>query len=509
MLAFRAFQYGSTSRPMATPVSQQTIVRPPLPNSVQCKRSMGYGFVSMPTTPEFTAYLSGLNSANKFPQYKHIKMQKQDPMIYNILQKETQRQKTNLELIASENFTSAAVLEANGSLFTNKYSEGQIGKRYYGGAEYIDELETECKKRALKLYGLDPEKWGVNVQALSGSPANMAVYTGLLNPGDRIMGMSLPSGGHISHAGILNGKKISASAIYFQGSHYEVNPETGLLDYDDIQKRVSEFKPHLLLIGGSAYTRDYDYGRMREIADSVGAILHSDMAHISGLVATKEANSPFDHCDVVTTTTHKTLRGPRSALIFAKKELIERIDFAVFPLLQGGPHNHQIAAVAVALGEAMRPEFREYIRQVKTNAVVLSETLQKLGYEIVTGGTDNHIVLVNVRAAGITGSKVEKLLEHVNISVNKNTIPGDTSAMNPGGIRLGTPAMTTRGLKEEDFVKVAMFIDRAIKIGLEIQKTSGKMLKDFVANMNNKELDDLKKEITEYCEGFPLPGFDK
>ena len=293
-----------------------------------------------------------------------------DPELADMIDGEDQRQRHGLELIASENFASQAVRDVLGSCLTNKYSEGGVGRRYYGGNEFIDQIETLCMDRALALYNLDPKEWGVNVQPYSGSPANFAVYTGLLKPHDRIMGLDLPSGGHLTHGFQTAKKKVSATSVYFESMPYVVSSETGYIDYDEMERRANMFLPKLLIGGGSAYPREWDYARMRKIADSVGALLMVDMAHISGLVAGRVARNPFEYADVVTSTTHKTLRGPRSGMIFAKQEYMDQINAAVFPSLQGGPHNHQIGGLAVALKEASQPEFVAYIKQVVANAQV-------------------------------------------------------------------------------------------------------------------------------------------
>lgn len=411
-------------------------------------------------------------------------LQNCDSEIYDLIQKERDRQNYSLELIASENFTSSAVMEANGSILTNKYSEGQPGKRYYGGNEFIDEIENLCKDRALKLFKLKKKDWSVNVQSYSGSTANFSVYTALLKPGDTIMGLDLPSGGHLTHGyQVKTGgtiKKISSSAIYFNSHSYKIDPITGVIDYDVLQTQCNQVKPKLLICGASAYPRDWDYQRLAVIAKSCNAYLMADMAHISGLVATHEANNPFEYCDIVTTTTHKTLRGPRAGLIFSKKELSNAVDFAVFPSNQGGPHNNTIAAIAVCLKEADTPEFKDYIKNVKCNSKVLCSELTSYGYTIATGGTDNHLLLWDLRPLKLTGSKMEKICDYLNITLNKNSLHGDTSAMNPGGVRIGTAALTTRNFKDTDFVIIAELLHEACKLALEIQSTmESKSLKEF------------------------------
>merc|ERR1711904_83722 len=354
-------------------------------------------------------------------------------------------------------------------------------------------------------------EWGVNVQPYSGSPANFAVYTALLEPHSRIMGLDLPSGGHGTHGYYTAKKKISATSMYFESFPYKVHPETGLIDFDELRKNALVFRPQMIIAGSSAYPRTLDFSKFRAIADECGALLMADIAHISGLVATGQHPSPFEHCDVVTTTTHKSLRGPRSGMIFYKysnkiPDVKDRIDMAVFPALQGGPHNHQIGALAVQLKEVATPAFKEYSRNIINNAQALAKRLMEKGHKIATDGTDNHLVLLDVRPHGLTGSKVEKVCELMAISVNRNAVHGDVSALSPGGVRIGSPAMTTRGCNEEDFRKISGFIDQAIKICLEVQGAKGKKLKDFENGLaENAEIKKLKSEVEAWASKFGYP----
>ncbi|RYP04788.1 hypothetical protein DL764_004241 [Monosporascus ibericus] len=449
-----------------------------------------------------------------------------DPEVAEIMKKEIQRQRESIILIASENVTSRAVFDALGSPMSNKYSEGLPGARYYGGNQHIDEIELLCQKRALEAFHLDPEQWGVNVQTLSGSPANLQVYQALMPPHGRLMGLDLPHGGHLSHGYQTPAKKISAVSTYFDTMPYRVDIDTGIIDYDRLEENAQLFRPKVLVAGTSAYCREIDYARMRKIADSVGAYLVVDMAHISGLIAAEVIKSPFPHADIVTTTTHKSLRGPRGAMIFFRKgvrstdpktgkqtmyDLENPINFSVFPGHQGGPHNHTITALAVALKQAQNPEFKVYQQKVVLNAKTLENKFKELGYKLVSDGTDSHMVLMDLRPQALDGARVEAVLEQINIACNKNSIPGDKSALTPCGIRIGTPAMTSRGFGEKEFERVAEYIDQSIKLCKEIQGSLPKeanKLKDFKAKVASGEvakLNDLKKEISSWCSSFPLP----
>lgn len=387
-----------------------------------------------------------------------------DKEISKLIVEEKKRQKGVVNLIASENYVSEDVLSALGSVLVNKYAEGYPGERYYGGNEIVDKVENLCIKRALKLFGLggSTAKWSVNVQSYSGSPANFAVYSALVPLGGKIMGMELSSGGHLTH-----GHKVSFTGKFWKQVPYSVDKKTERLDYDELSKIAKREKPDIIVCGFTAYSRKIDFKKFREIADSCGAYLMVDMSHIAGLVAGGVHPSPFKYADVVTTTTHKTLRGPRSALIFSREELSGKINKAVFPGLQGGPHLNQIAAVAVCLKEADSPAFKKYAKQIVKNAKVLADELEKRGFRIISGGTDNHLLLVDVwrGGKGVGGAEASDRLEKEGIIVNKNTIPFDTrSPFNPSGLRLGTAAETTCGAKEEDMKKIAEKIARILSV---------------------------------------------
>lgn len=449
----------------------------------------------------------------------------------------------------------------------DKYSEGYPGARYYGGNEFIDQSERLCQQRALEAYDLDPSQWGVNVQgsqlpasmlcrvfwrqdrrntdkhlssALSGAPANLYVYSALMNTHDRLMGLDLPHGGHLSHGYQTPTKKISAISKYFETVPYKLEESTGCIDYDKLEDMASIYRPKIIVAGASAYSRLIDYKRMREICDKVNAYLLADMAHISGLVAAKVMPSPFAYADIVTTTSHKSLRGPRGAMIFFRKgvrrerpnkedemyDLEGPINSSVFPGHQGGPHNHTITALAVALKQAQSPEFRAYQTQVLANAKALAHRLGSpkeeggLGYKLVGGGTENHLILADLKPQGIDGSRVERVLELVGVAANKNTVPGDRSALVPGGLRIGTPAMTTRGFGEEDFSRVGDIIDRAVTIAMRIDKAAKKaatergekkpgLLRIFNAHIGNGDSDpeivQLRSEVSDWVGTYPLP----
>ncbi|TSA33927.1 MAG: aminotransferase class I/II-fold pyridoxal phosphate-dependent enzyme [Verrucomicrobiaceae bacterium] len=403
-----------------------------------------------------------------------------DPQIAEAIAHEHGRQFEHIELIASENFTSRAVMEAQGSCLTNKYAEGYPGRRWYGGCEFVDVVETLAIERAKKLFGADH----VNVQPHSGSQANMAVYFSVLTPGDRILTMDLAHGGHLTH-----GHKANFSGKLYEVHHYGVSRDTEMIDYDALERQAAEVKPKMITAGASAYPRTIDFARMRAIADSVGAYLFVDMAHIAGLVAGGAHPSPVPHAHFVTTTTHKSLRGPRAGLVLCKEEFAKKVDSQTFPGVQGGPLMHVIAAKAVCLLEALKPEFKDYARQVVSNAKALSAQLARLGYRIVSGGTDNHVMLVDLRPRGINGVEAQTTLDKAAITVNKNAIPFDTEPISKtGGIRVGTPAMTTRGLGEEDMMQVADFIHSALEV-----------------RNDEAALAALRKKVTGFTAKFPLP----
>lgn len=404
---------------------------------------------------------------------------KQDPNVKAVIDQELMRQRDKLEMIASENIVSQAVMEAQGSVLTNKYAEGYPGKRYYGGCEHVDVVETLAIERAKRLFGAEH----ANVQPHSGSQANFAVYFAMLKPGDTIVGMNLSHGGHLTH-----GSPVNVSGTYFNVVPYGVNAETQQIDYDEFRKIVLEAKPKLIIAGGSAYSRQIDFKKMADVAHEVGAIFMVDMAHFAGLVAAGLHPNPVEYADIVTTTTHKTLRGPRGGMILCKEEYAKAIDKAVFPGIQGGPLMHVIAAKAVALGEALQPEFKEYAEQVIKNAKVLAAELMAKGLTIVSGGTDTHVMLVDVRNTGLTGKEAEHLLDEIGITANKNTIPFDpASPFVTSGVRLGTPALTTRGLKEDDMKEIADIIATVLQNPEDTAKHQ-----------------DAAKRVAALCKKYPL-----
>ena len=406
-------------------------------------------------------------------------LEKQDPNIQAVINQELARQRDKLEMIASENIVSQAVMEAQGSVLTNKYAEGYPGKRYYGGCEHVDVVETLAIERAKRLFGAEH----ANVQPHSGSQANFAVYFAMLKPGDTIVGMNLSHGGHLTH-----GSPVNVSGTYFNVVPYGVNAETQQIDYDEFRKIVLEAKPKLIIAGGSAYSRQIDFKKMADVAHEVGAIFMVDMAHFAGLVAAGLHPNPVEYADIVTTTTHKTLRGPRGGLILCKEKYAKAIDKSIFPGIQGGPLMHVIAAKAVALGEALQPEFKVYAQQIIDNAKALAAALQDKGLTIVSGGTDTHVMLVDVRSTGLTGKEAEHLLDEVGITCNKNTIPFDpASPFVTSGIRLGTPALTTRGLQVKDMEEIADIIAAVLK------------------NPEDKAVhEEASKRVAALCEAYPL-----
>ncbi|PIR03944.1 MAG: serine hydroxymethyltransferase [Candidatus Magasanikbacteria bacterium CG11_big_fil_rev_8_21_14_0_20_39_34] len=401
-----------------------------------------------------------------------------DPQLQEMIRKELDRQESGLEMIPSENFVSMAVLEALGSVLTNKYAEGYPGKRYYGGCEHIDSVEELAINRAKQLF--DAEH--VNVQPLSGAPANIAAYFAIMEPGDTILGMDLSHGGHLTH-----GHPVTSIAKIFNFVRYKTTPE-GLIDLDNLRSMAQEHKPKVILVGYSAYSREIDYPAIQEIANEVGAITMADIAHIAGLIAGKQMNNPVPIFDVVTTTTHKTLRGPRGGMIMCKQKYAGAINKSIFPGFQGGPHENNIAAKAIAFKEALEPEFQNYARQIKLNAKVLEKKFQEFGYKMMFGGTDNHLLLVDVTPQGLSGKEAEKALDIAGITLNKNMIPDDPrSAMDPSGIRLGTPALTTRGMKEMEMEQVA----ELIRAALDNHKSEEKLL-------------EVRNEVHALTKKFPL-----
>ncbi|MFS0783860.1 serine hydroxymethyltransferase [Bacillus sp. 1P06AnD] len=384
---------------------------------------------------------------------KHVK--EQDRQVFDVIQDELKRQRTKIELIASENFVSEAVMEAQGSVLTNKYAEGYPGKRYYGGCEHVDVVENLAKDRAKEIFGAEH----ANVQPHSGAQANMAVYFTILEPGDTVLGMNLSHGGHLTH-----GSPVNFSGVLYNFVDYGVDKETHLINYEDVLQKAKEHKPKLIVAGASAYPREIDFKKFREIADEVGAYLMVDMAHIAGLVAAGLHPNPVPYADFVTTTTHKTLRGPRGGMILCKEEFAKKIDKSIFPGIQGGPLMHVIAAKAVAFGEALDESFKDYAKQIITNAKRLADALKKEGFQLVSDGTDNHLLLLDVRTVNLTGKVAEHILDEVGITVNKNTIPFDPeSPFVTSGIRIGTAAVTTRGFNEEDMDEIASIMALALK----------------------------------------------
>ncbi|KAL1597223.1 Cytochrome B translational activator protein cbs2 [Paraconiothyrium brasiliense] len=515
----------------------RTVCRAPLRQL--CPRSSCAIATNHPRLPprQWRAYASSADSQHKLLSQN---LEDIDPTVYKIIENEKNRQKHFINLIPSENFTSQAVLDALGSVMQNKYSEGYPGARYYGGNEWIDEAERLCQQRALQAFGLKEAEWGVNVQPLSGSPANLYAYSAILNTHDRILSLDLPHGGHLSHGYQTPTKKISAVSKYYETLPYRLDEKTGLIDYEQMEFLANLYRPKVIVAGTSAYSRLIDYEKVRKIADSVNAYVLADMAHISGLVAAGVIPSPFPYADIVTTTTHKSLRGPRGAMIFYRKgvrrvdkkgveekyDLEGPINMSVFPGHQGGPHNHTITALAVALAQAQTKEFKDYQQTVLDNAKAFAERLGNskeqggLGYKIVSGGTDNHLVLIDLKDKGVDGARVERILELVGVASNKNTVPGDKSAMKPGGLRMGTPAMTTRGFQAEDFKRVADVVHRAVGITQKLDKEakakaekdgrkapgSVAAFKEYVGEGEDiTDIVSLRKEVEDWVGTFSLP----
>ncbi len=397
-----------------------------------------------------------------------------DKVIQKLVDLEVKRQNETINLIASENYASVEILKLTGSPLANKYSEGYPGKRYYPGNELYDKIESLAQERALKAFKLKPSEWAVNVQPYSGSPANLAIYGALMNPGDTLMGMKLASGGHLTH-----GHKVSFTGRFFNSVQYDVDSGTGLIDYDVVKKMAEQYQPRVIVSGATAYPRKIDFEKFSNIAQRIGAYHVVDISHIAGLVAAGLHPSPFPHADIVMTTTHKTLRGPRGAVIFSRKDFSERIDKAVFPGLQGGPHNNNTAAKAEMFFEALQPSFKKYQQQVAKNAKALAAALMEKGFDLVTGGTDNHLLLIDLRKIGLDGKTAELLLEKNVINANRNSIPGDDKPFNPSGLRIGTPAVTSRGMKEREMVRIAELISRTLIKKETVAKESIVLAKRF------------------------------
>jgi len=411
--------------------------------------------------------------------YKNLSAEDQEVM--DAVRREMQRQTEEMELIASENYASKAVLEAMATVLTNKYSEGYSGHRYYGGNQYIDEVETIAIERAKKLFSAEH----VNVQPLSGSPANASVYMAFLKPGDKVLGLKLDHGGHLSH-----GHPVNFSGMLYNFSQYELDALTGKINMEKVRELALKEKPKMIVAGYSAYAREIEWQKFKEIADEVGAFTFADIAHTAGLIAAGEMNNPVPIFDVVSTTTHKTLRGPRGAIIMCKEQFAKQVDRAVFPGMQGGPHDHITAAKAVAFGEALKPEFKEYAKQVIANAKLMAEEFMELGYRVISSGTDNHLMVVDMTSKSLSGKEAEVILERCGISVSRSTIPNDPNPpLNPSGVRFGTPAITTRGLKQEEVKKIVGWVNAAIE-----QKDEAEML------------DNIKAQVKEMCLKFPIPS---
>ena len=412
---------------------------------------------------------------------KRKTLAKKDKTVSQIVRREEKRQEEELELIASENYVSASVLAALATVLTNKYSEGTPAHRYYGGNQVIDEMEFLAVNRLKKIFGAEH----ANVQPLSGSPANAAVYMAFLKPGDKVLGLKLDHGGHLSH-----GHPVNFSGMLYNFVQYEVDPKTGKIDMAAVRKLAKKEKPKMIVAGYSAYSREIDWKEFKKIADEVGAFTFADIAHTAGLIAAGLLNNPVPYFDVVSTTTHKTLRGPRGAVIMCKEKYAKQVDRAVFPGMQGGPHNHTTAAKAVAFGEILKPSFKTHAKQVIKNAKVMAEKFVKLDYAVVSGGTDNHLFILNLGAKGIGGKEAEIILNEIGISVSRSTIPNDPNPpMNPSGVRIGTPAATTRGMKEKEMKQIAVWIDEALK-----------------NREDKKVLAKIKKEVRKMCLKFPVPA---